>query len=194
MDKKIPILVLSFLVCTYCGDSGNSGLGNPLPGSESQNTSESLTYHNILLDADLGKDITIDYSPLFADNVLYTTELSQKGDCLEIRSDYLNAIVIKYDGKEICDNVDATQKEFCGSGDITILEDSRGVYIENKASAARRDSDRCDSFVTDELERKLEELHSCIDELDKYDPDKAPLSQEESIRKRKECVEEARDS
>ena len=47
-------------------------------------------------------------------------------------------------------------------------------------------------LLTDELERRLEELRSCIGELNKYDSDKASLSQEEDIRKRKECVEEAR--
>ena len=93
----------------------------------------------------LDEDITIDYSPLYADNILYSTELSRKGDCLEIRSDYLNAVVISYDRKELCDNVDAIQKEYCGSGDITILSDSKGVYIDNEASTASYDN--CDSFA-----------------------------------------------
>ena len=192
MNKKISLLVLFFLVCTYCGDSPNSGQGNPLPEPEGQSTSESFTYYKIVLDADLDEDITIDYSPLYADNILYSTELSRKGNCLEIRSDYLNAVVISYDRKELCDNVDAIQKEYCGSGDITILSDSKGVYIDNEASTASYDN--CDSFVTGELERRLEELRSCIGELNKYDSDKAPLRQEEDIRRRKECVEEARNN
>lgn len=189
MSKKIPILILSFLVCTYCGDSRRFRQRNALPEPEGQDTSQSPTYHKIVLNIELDRGITIDYTPLYVDNILYSTELLQKGDCLKIRSDYLNAIVISYDGREICDNADAVQKEYCGSGDIMILSGSKGLYIDNKTSTA---SYNCDPFLTDELEHRLEELRSCISELNRYDPKKAPLSREEDIRKRKECVKEAR--
>ena len=183
MHKKISALILFLFIHTNCSDSNPSELQTP--PEPHQNTSESPTDHKIVLETKLpkGGSLTISYSPLYADNIIYSTELSHKGDCLDIRSDYLNAIVIIYKGKELCDNVDAIQKEYCGSGDLKILPNEKGLYIEHSYSNSSYDN--CKPFVTKELEKRMEKLHSCIQEFQKYDPNKIPLSQKESIKKTK---------
>ncbi len=190
MNKKIFIIILSFLIHTHCKSPNNS---DPL---QPQNTSEPPKDHTIILDAELGRkeSITVSYSPLYADNIIYSTELSQRGDCLKMKSNYLNAIVITHEREELCDNVDAIQKEHCGSGrQIKIVLKREKLKIESSSSLDSSD-DHCEAFETKELKRKLEHMHSCINEFTKYDPDKAPLSQEEDIEKRKDCVTKARDS
>ena len=114
---------------------------------------------------------------------------------MDIRSDYLDSIAIKYDGDKICDNADPLKRhKDCGLGDLTIRENSKGIYIDNKSSGARHDNDNCDSFETDELKNRLEKARFCIREFQKYDPNKVPLSPEESIEKEKECIKKVRNS
>ncbi len=140
----------------------------------------------------MDKDIIIDYPYRYLDSVIYTAKLSQKGDCLDIRSDYLNSIAIKYDGDKICDNADPLQKyENCGLADLIIRENNKGIYIENTSSVASHDNDNCDSFETDELKNRLEKVRFCINKFQKYDPNKVPLSPEESIEKEKECIKKS---
>lgn len=178
MNKKISILILFFLICTYCGDSMSR---KALPGTQST-TPSSVSEYKIVLGVDLS--VTVSYSPLYADNALYSVDLLQKGDCLIIRSDYLSGISIIYDRQELCDNADAAQDQLCGSGNISFFEDSKGVFIDNKASTTSYDN--CDTFLTDELKRRVDDLRSCINRL----PTK--LSQSEDMRRSKECTKEAR--
>ena len=184
MNKKVLIFISFLLIYTHCKDSN------------SQNTSESPKDHTIILDAELGRkeSITISYSPLYADNIIYSTELSQRGDCLKMKSNYLNAIVITHEREELCDNADAARKEYCGSErQIKIILKREKLKIESSSSLDSSD-DHCEPFETEELKRRMEHLNTCINEFSKYDPNKAPLSQEEDIEKRKDCVIKARDS
>ena len=176
--KKILILVLFFLLCTHCGDSMSR---KALPGTHST-TPTSASEYKIVLGVDI--NITVSYSPLYADNVLYSVDLSQKGECLIIRSDYLNSISIIYDKQELCDNADASQNQLCGSENVSIFEDNQGLYIDNKASTSSYNN--CDLFLTDELKRRIEDLRPCIDRLP------TGLNQSEDMRRSKECTKEVR--
>ena len=193
MSKKVLVLISFFLIYTQCKGSNNSNPSDPL---QPQETSESPKDHTIILGTDLerNKSIIISYSPLYADNVIYSTELSRKGDCLKMKSNYLNAIIITHEKEELCDNVDAIQKEHCGSGrQIKIISRREKLQVESSSSLDSSD-DHCEAFETEELKRRMDYLRSCINEFTKYDPNKAPLSQEEDIEKRKDCVTKARDS
>lgn len=107
-----------------------------------------------------------------------------------MNSDYFNAITITSGGEELCDNVDATQKQYCFGRQVKILSDREGLYIEN--SSLDPSYNNCKAFATEELKRRMEDLRTCIQEFSRYDPNKIPLSESESIRKRKNCVTKAR--
>lgn len=178
MVKIISVLLLSFLIYVGCSSSPTR---KALPGTQA---SSSVKEYKIVLDAD-NLSVTVSYSPLYADNELYSTRLSQKGDCLIIRSDYLNSIALYYDGKELCDNADTDKDKWCGTENVSIFVDSKGVFIDKKTSTSSYDN--CDTFLTSELSRKVENLQDCINKLPR------DLNQEEDMRRSKDCTKEARD-
>ena len=174
MMKKIFISFLSVLIYTHCSNSGQIASTAPI-----------IRDHTIILDAELeqGKSITISYSPSYAnaDNISYSTELSRRGDCVKVKSDRLNAIIITYEGEELCDNViqadgesagdeaepppeEMVEVNSCSERQIKIISKRGKLQIEGASSLDSSD-DHCESFETEE------ELQRRIDEFFKNNPD-----------------------